>query len=300
MVHVNGSLQWRGDGDQFKKGAFELPFDAPIVLGKATGNHIVLELPGMAATRAELTVDCTRPEPIKRWLHVLIIGPGENPKETAKLEGQVLKTVGGVFPKPGVKGMFNRPGFDRGRLHPTLAGDVIFDHIRFSLYKIEKEIRIRAGKKMPNDVVLLYFIGGEVAGDVAKGPFLTSTHSEEPLINRQKLEKSLSAMRGVKILILDIAHATLNNDAKVRAAREQVSRLLRENRNHAVLSVTWHGKGTMPAEVHLINVLRYTLPNAENLGQVETEARKRLSNPPRDLVTELQIPPALIGLRLRD
>src|SRR5262249_4962822 len=185
----------------------ERPFKAEILLNRPKGNLIEIDLPGLKLPEypGVLVVDCRQPLP-KQWLHVQIISPDE-PNEPKLIE-QVLQTLQATN-YVAKQEEFKRPGFERGRLYRPLTEDVDQDVVANRLLTIKRQIAQRARDGWPNDVVLIYYVGGEVI-DPKDGRLVALTQGAppRPLITRAQLEKAFADMLGVKVLLLDLARDT--------------------------------------------------------------------------------------------
>src|SRR5207248_1505197 len=133
------------------------------------------------------------------WLHVLIISPDE-PNEGRLIE-QVLKTLQARDYRPEEK-EFTRAGFAHSQLYSPLTEDVDPDMVDQRLRRIKRQIDQRARDGWPNDVVLVYYFGGEAVDPAGEFVALTQGTPPRRLITRAQLNEAFADMLGVKVLLL--------------------------------------------------------------------------------------------------
>jgi WD40 repeat protein len=297
-VYVNGSLQWRGELAPASAGTLVRAFKADLLLNRASANQIEVDVAGLklpdSAVRA-LTVDCRHPQG-DQWLHVQIISPDE-PNES-RLIAQVLQTLQASNYLP-QKAEFTRSGFARARLYRPLTEDVDEDMVTFRLLTIKRQIAQRNRDGWPNDVVLVYYVGGEEVDNSGRFISLTQGTPPQPLITRQRLEKEFADMLGVKVLLLDVSRQRAGAGIKVEATRNEVSRWLNPPDRFAWMRAAWTDKGNMPADARLLTALQDALPGSQHLADVARGLDRHfrlLSERYGALRADWYLPPPLGGL----
>jgi WD40 repeat protein len=309
-VYVNGSHQWRGTLDPVGPGKLERTFKADILLNRAKGNEIEVELPGLRLPdhqQRRCRVDCTQPLS-DRWLHVQIISPGE--ANVGKLVSQVAETLGADPPlQVGSADAkwpigFQRPGFAQGRVYGPLAGDAMDEgSVILKLLKIKHRILERAKQGWPNDVVLIYFVGGEVVDDDGRFAALVHGTPRRPLVSRQRLEKAFADTLGVKLLLLDVVRDPTEAGLASKQLKREIAQWLDTPTRHAWMRSTWlEPTAAAPPQARLLAVLQKTLPAARNLGDVETGNEQQFTTLARKynaLRADSYLPPALRALVLQ-
>jgi hypothetical protein len=283
-VYVNGSQQWRAELDPPRPGARERTFTAEILLNRPRDNRLEVELPGLTLDENSVrtaTVDCLQPL-LDQWLHVQIISPDE--PDERKLNEQVLQTLQATNYVP-AKEEFTRPPFAGGRLYPPMTEDVDHDQVVGRLLKIKRQIRQRALDGWPNDVVVLYYVGGEAVDSQGRFASLTQGSPPRPLISRAQLEKEFADMLGVKVLLLDVARGQGGQGIAVSDVRQEVQRWLDPPSRHAWMRAAWLGAGLAPPQARLLAALHEALLQAHSLGEVAQHVDRRFRILSRQLVT---------------
>jgi WD40 repeat protein len=302
-VFVNGSQQWRGELEPPAAGSLARRFKAEILLNREKGNDIEVELPSLKLAdnrRSNFTVDCLRPMD-EQWLHVQIISPEE--VNEGKLLDQVLKSLQGTnYSKE--SGEFTRAGFERARLYPPLITGVDYDKLAERLLRIRREVAQRSRDGWPNDVVLIYFSGGETVDPSGRLEALTQPASSQTLITREQIAEQFADMLGVKVLLLDVTRprnaAAKSLDAKTE---REVARWLETPTRHAWIRAAWLDTESPPQETRLLTALQEALLKAELLGDVPLQVAQRfrqLAERFPTLQADWYLPQALHGLSLRE
>src|SRR5262249_38955596 len=144
-----------------------------------------------------------RPTKEKRYLHLLIVGIGE--QEAGKLRDRVLGALGA---KAVSRDHFSLPNFEDGQLYGPLVATVDPDAMYYQLSRMKQTIERYASEGPSNQVVVVYYQGGEAVN--SKGHFLRTSlpQIDEKLalyrIPCDELEKKLADTLGAKILLLDV------------------------------------------------------------------------------------------------
>jgi WD40 repeat protein len=183
----------------------ERAFRVEILLTRSKDNRMdidVVDVPLDDANRPYL-VDCARPEPEKRFLHLLVIAAGE--RDDGKLTGRLFQALRA---KPVSPVEFTLQHFERGRLYGPLTGDVAPAKVYFQLCMMKQQIDLLTRKGPSTHIVVVYYHGGEAIN--AKGHFLRTSRPEvDPAAERYRvpcsgLEALLAKTLGANILLLDV------------------------------------------------------------------------------------------------
>jgi WD40 repeat protein len=271
IVYVNGSKQWEDVIEPPTAGSKVRHFKAEVVFNREKGNTIEVEFPDLNKPEKgwpKAVVDCRKPFADQR-LHVQIISP-DHPDD-AELNRQVL----GILKATDVNernGRFNRPGFPNSRLYDTLVEDVTRQKVLGRMKIIRDAIQARKEKQAPNDVVLIYFVGGETVDREGKAKMLT--YGKPPpvaLISREQIQKEFSEMFGVKVLLLDLTQQEAKAPSDLLAQR--VSNWLESPTRHVWMRAM---KADPTPNVSLLSALEQEMPGSDNLGEMLRRVERRL------------------------
>jgi len=250
QVRVHGRVTWDAQNDaQFKDihlvqlevngfqqapailtrqtGKRQATFQADIILNRTERNLITVALPGLkqdAANRHTFTVACDKPLRGQR-LHLLIVGLTE--KDENKLTADVLRSLK-VQKHP--QGRLYSAAFEEVLLYGPLTDYLVTPGKVFEqLRKIERTIDRQSTGAAPNDVVVVYYQGGEALDPVQQCFFETSNSQRDRELRRSAIScdalvSRLAETRGMQILLLDVACAPSSSiqatgDATNRTAR---------------------------------------------------------------------------------
>jgi WD40 repeat protein len=204
-VHVNGALQRPAEleppvGDSRKRA-----FKAELFLNRPNDNQIEIDLPDCkqeAANRRAFALGCRNPERDQR-LHLLVVGIGE--KDEQQLIDRALQTLQARANAPG---QIQTPAFEQVRIYGPLTGYVSPEHVFTQLCLIKRTIDLLASSGSSNDVVMVYYQGGEAVNPQGHF-FLTSVSRYDKELQRSAitcdgLADSFADTLGAKILLLDV------------------------------------------------------------------------------------------------
>jgi hypothetical protein len=262
-VYVNDALQLPERLQPPEEGGTRSAFKVRVLLTRTRGNRVEVKLPDAIrldenAPRS-FTVDCDRPA-AGQQLHVLVIAPGEN--DEAQVRDQVLRALQA---RAVSATEFTRPPFTRGILHQILAGPAVKSgQVAAQLWKLELQLRTRAQKGWPNDVVLIYFNGGEAAGE--RGQLRTLTDGSQALLPRERLEKFFEQTPGVRVLLLDVRRNTADQLPPV------LKRWLEAPMHYAWIRSAWTAPAAFPPDARLLTLLRHALDPQNRLTKLGTVA----------------------------
>jgi hypothetical protein len=270
-VFVNGAQQWRGELEPARVGERARAFTANVLLSSKQANYIEVDVPGLNLDendKSTVVLGCTQPLP-EQWLHVQVISPDDpSPKQ---LMDDVRKKLEVTDYSP-ERQEFVHLKFIRGKLYRPMTGDVDPDMVAFRLLTIKRQIAQRARDGWPNDVVVVYYVGGEKTDDAGRLKSLTHGRPAQVLITRDKLEEAFNDMLGVKVVLLDVSRAEVGRDVDISRIRREVARWLDPPSKNAWLRAAWLGAGSAPLEARLLTAVHGVLLET---GDLRTDLDRR-------------------------
>jgi hypothetical protein len=216
QVWVNGFQQLPGLLDPAADGERIRRFSMPIMLNQSSDNRIAIRLPDLKddeASSVDFSVDSVNPQ-LEQRLHVVIVGVGVPPEEQESLLDQFAAAM--EVPADGWQGRsFKSGAFPMGRVYSVWTGDDLDDTNVFgSLHRIGESIRQLNQEDPQNDVVMLYYQGGELV-EQPQEFFLTMQPVDDQVLTPEMLRrrhlssldltKVISRMQGAQVLLLDVA-----------------------------------------------------------------------------------------------
>jgi WD40 repeat protein len=263
-VWVNGAPQIQSALAAREGDGLTRSFKVPVVLHREQGNHVEVQLPDLkmeAGRDCAFSLDCLKPDVRPQQLHLLIVGLAE--EEPKKLTGQVMQALQGTFIKE-EEGQLATPAFRVGQLYASLSGQVDHTQVLRQLNRIRTALLRRAREGALNDVVLVYYHGGENVS--AGNPSLQT--SDTLAIGQDFLEKFFAEVPGAPILFLDVMRSGGERQRLVRWPSD--SRI-------GVLCSAWLGRGDdWKDDARLITALRETMPRAGRLAEVDAQVGLKL------------------------
>jgi WD40 repeat protein len=271
-VYVNGFQQQPAEL-QPAEGKTERTFETEILLNRSVDNRVEFELPGLkwsAQSRPQVKVlQCGKFHP-QQWLHLLVIGAGEE-DDKQLLEG-VLKAVGA---KGEPKRLYTDV-FQHVELYgPLTAADDILtpDTVKMQLVQIRETIHAR-GAAGAGDIVLVYFRGGELVDD--KGHFLLTGPRARAgtTLPSADLARFFARNRGAQLLFLDVVR-----DAGRAGGTDQIQQEWRHDPQVARVGVFRSAlrsndpRPPVGEAARLDKALQEEMPKAAFLGDVEAGLR---------------------------
>lgn len=242
-------------------------FQVGIVLNRALSNQVEIELPDfkqVSSNRTRFQLDCLKPESEQR-LRVLIVAAGETDEN--KVRGQVLRALQA---KPTSRNGFTSEAFRSGYIYgPLLSEDVTSQRIGTYLHRIRADILADSRGRPSNDVVLIYYQGGESL--TADGRFLWSSNERQPALTRADLARFSAWTPGAHIMLLDLAR----DPATMAAAREQPALQMGDSR-FGVLCFARLATDQAPRDVRLITTLDEAMRQGSRLREVAGQLKTRL------------------------
>lgn len=264
---VNGFRQGVAQLQPRAGGVLERSFRGEILLSRVRGNRIEVELPDLkskAGDRPEFTLDCLKPE-LRQRLHLLIVSVGE--KDGDKVKGQVLSAL----QAQSVSGdEFSTPAFSSAKVYGPLVDDVSRQKMFTQLCLIRLNIEALTRRAPSNDVVLVYYKGGESA---ALDPFLWSSleaPKRQPALTQTALEQYFGGTAGAHVVLLDVAR-----DQPATAQGNPAGRLPSDAR-FGVLRVSWPDQEPPPAR--LLGSLNDAMRRGNKLKDVAAGIGKEMAS----------------------
>ncbi|MGE3804383.1 MAG: hypothetical protein AB7K24_06900, partial [Gemmataceae bacterium] len=237
-VYVNGFQQLPAQLKPATGDGRERRFEAELLLNRAQDNVVEIELPTLkqdSSNRREFNLACAKPEEGQR-LHLLIVAVGE--KNNQGLIDQALLSLRATRDK----GQIKTPAFAQVRVYGPLTDFVTPEHVFTQLCLIKKTIDVLASQGSPNDVVMVYYQGGEAVqndGNV----FETSLSKYDKELRRSGislggLQDFFDETLGAKLLWLDVAKVP----SKDELGKDQVAKMAPDTYFN-VLRYRWLTKG---------------------------------------------------------
>jgi WD40 repeat protein len=191
-VYVNGFQQPPADLDRPTSGGRERRFTASLILNRAAGNLVEVELPDSSQeinNRPSFAIDCKKPLTEQR-LHLLVVSLKE--EDEKKLTERALAA-------------FRTPAFAETKTY-LLAGDVTPEAVFGRLSAIRRAVARRATAGATNDVVVVYYAGAETVG--AAGHYFKSNRADpDPRlsgISCRGLADYFPELLGAHLFVLDV------------------------------------------------------------------------------------------------
>lgn len=253
-------------------GERRLSFEVPLVLPRAQGNEIEVELTGVKVEgpgRRAFRVDCLDPAKQPQRLHVLIVRHGEQAR--APLAQRVLDAL---QPDPGCERL----------VHGPFTGTVRRGQVLNELRLVKQQVDLRAQRGLINNLVVVYIEGAEAIS--ALGHFFAGSVKPDELELRRhaltcdSIADYLAEMAGAQLLLLDVARpATIAGGAEDRIAHWPYE--VRPGVFRYATAVAEKGAG---GRVLLIGDLAKAGPASVDLGgvaeRVARNFRERFAEPP--------------------
>jgi hypothetical protein len=249
----------------------ERAFRAEVLLSQSENNEIDLRLGGAPLDilgESKLLVSCRKVEPNWR-LHLLGIGIGVVDKRDLR-DRAIAALKGREFNEE--EGTFKTPAFPTARLY-GLGGTDTDIHRPWMIGRL-KQIRkaIAMSTKPSNDVVVLYYQGGEVVK--GREPCLRlrpgAGMSENDIFRLSEIRERLNETRGAKLFLLDVTHPP--NQAPLDVA--QAAHWIKDDSPFGLLRFSWQGLSA-PPDASLAVTLRAALQQKITLEEVSEEVDRR-------------------------
>jgi hypothetical protein len=256
----------------------ECPFEAKLLLSQLENNEIELRLNGQPLDNLgdlKLLVSCQKV--VKKWqLHLLVIGVGAVDRQEL-LERAIAALKGREFKRDADRwdtGTFTTPAFETATLYGFWPEDrdVEGPSVNGKLRKIHRAITMRT-LRPSNDVVVLYYQGGEViAGQEPCLRLRPTGMDSNAIIPLREIRKRLGETRGAKLLLLDVTHAKGQQPSLARGAQWTED-------TFGFLRFVWQGQPGASG-TRLAATLRAALEDKITLAEVSAEIERRVRQVP--------------------
>jgi hypothetical protein len=253
------------------EGRLERAFRAEALLSRLEDNEIDLRLGGAPLDilgDRKLLISCRKVVPNWR-LHLLVIGIG--PVDRQELRDRALAALNGrEFHEE--DGTFQTPAFPVAKLYGPGRPDTDI-HRPWMLGRL-RQIRkaIAMGPRPSNEVVILYYQGGEVIE--GREPCLRlrpgSSLGENDIFRLSEIRERLSETRGAKLFLLDVTHA--RHPAPVMLS--QAAQWIQDDSPFGVLRFAWQGNSS-PADASLATTLGDAIKDKATLEEVSAEVDRQ-------------------------
>jgi WD40 repeat protein len=273
-VYVNGFQQRPAELQAASTGKAERPFESDILLNRLEDNRIEFELPSLKRNnenRPSFVVAKCSSFKQDQWLHLLIIGAGEESRDT--LLQSVLKAMNArkendtwgtdVFSCIKTYGPLTKADHNLGP-----------EYIHNQLFTIRETMRGRQAAGA-GDIVLIYFKGGELI-DKTKGHLLLTGSQSGMSLASTELANFFTNSRGANLLFLDVERpdqtATGVDQFKDRWPHESnVSRVGVFRSGQQAKTLLANDSNT----ARLDRALQEEMPKAQALGDLETSLKAK-------------------------
>jgi hypothetical protein len=250
-------------------GSPERAFRAEIVLSRLQDNEVALRLDGAPLDvlgDRKLLVSCRKVEPEWR-LHLLVLGVGV--VDQRGLRDRAIAALKGREFNPET-GSFQTPAFPTARLYGLGRTHLSGPWLNSRLREIRRVIVM--GPRPSNEVVILYYEGGEVIED--QEPYLRlrpgKGMTENDIFPLNKIRDYLSEARGAKLLLLDVTHAR----EQAPLIRAQALPWIEDETPFGLLRFSSE-EPPAPPDVSLAATLRDALEGKSTLQEVSAELDRR-------------------------
>ena len=271
QVWVNGFPQVAVGFDRTDR-PLERTFRASLLLSK-NRNEIEVKLLGAPLEifgDPALLVDCQKPERDFQ-LHLWVLGVGTMNKAGLR-ERALAAFKGGDFDES--TNQFKTPAFPIGMLYGPDCGELSDRRIYLTVREINRALTI--GNKPLNDVVMIYYQGGEVV--LGEKSYLRlrpgSGTSEADIFPLAELRELLTNARGAKLFLLDVSHDPVKESLSLVRSLEWIE----ERSPFGVLRFSFRRESpTGVSGINLADALRDAMGSqVVTLGQASDAVDKQL------------------------
>ncbi len=221
-----------------------------------------------------IRIDCQAPELPRQRLHLVIIGVGVQSTDDTALVKDAVASLAGTELRPFTsKFLFNSPAFTECIGYgPYTRRETTPGRIKTILYSVNRAIQQMQARDYANDVMLVYFRGGEQvdmggqfylttqqARDASEADLLrTPIQLNDFAVSSEYLANFVNHCPGTHLLLLDVTRSvhsqSVANNCFVPGA--------------ATFRYAWLKGGEVPADARLISAWQVT-PQSSRLKQIE-------------------------------
>jgi hypothetical protein len=307
-VYVNGCQQPPAVLEKASPSKRERAFKTEVRLTRAEGNLVAVKLPDLAENRGSRNhclLDCAKPdlaaEP-RRQAHLLVVDTGKDGDKVV-----VQRVLDSLKATPAGENRFAKEGFaDGGRIYGPLVGtDVAPDRVYVQLLSIKRNLKLRAAAGATNDVVFIYFRGGEALD--AQGHFLRTADSERDPELRWSglpcdyLTRYCAENLGAQLVMLDVTREVRTSGGAT--AQDKVLQWP-DDPSVAVFRYAWSGKPQdQTPDARLLSDWTHAMGHGKKLSEVASFIEKKFNKTDRKpwlskdygarLAYSEQVPPGL-------
>jgi hypothetical protein len=271
QVWVNGFPHVVASLEPVVKGSLERGFRAQVLLSRLKDNEIDLRLRGAPLDvwgDRKFLASCQIVE--RDWrLHLLVIGIGVEDKK--ELRDRVITAFKGRL-VDAEEGTFKTPAFPSAKLYGLGRADISGPWMIGRLNEIRKAIAM--GPRPSNEVVILYYQGGEVIDIDGREPCLRlrpgAGMTDNDAIRLSEIRKRLDQTRGAKLFLLDVTHAP--DQAPLILA--QAAQWIEDELPFGLLRFSWQEQPDTP-DASLAATLQAALQEQITLEEVSVEVDRR-------------------------
>jgi hypothetical protein len=265
-VYANGFQQVPAPLELPAANTRERQFKAEILLNRAKGNYIEFDLPDNsleAGSRPRFEVDCLKPVQEQR-LHLLVVGVSVKEKDKDQLVDRAREAL-------------ETHAFTEIIPYGPLTGYVSQQQIFTQLLLIKKTVDATARAGAVNDVVMVYYQGGESLASGNHFLLTSASHSNRGLewsaVSCDGLADLFAETMGAHLLLLDVTReGTPEAGVKDRIAQWP------EEVRAGVFRAAWLRRvGQVPNDARLLNVWGETTPKVSRLQEVDRRLADRFS-----------------------
>jgi hypothetical protein len=271
QVWVNGFPHVVAALEPAVAGSQERVFRAEVLLSRLEDNEIDLRLGGAPLDvlgDRKFLASCRQVQPNWR-LHLLVMGIGA--VDQNELRDRAIAALKGR-PVDAEEGTFETPAFPTAKLYGLGRAEISGPWIIGRLREIRKAIAM--GPRPSNDVVILYYQGGEVVDVDDQEPCLRlrpgEGMTENDLIRLREIKQRLDQTRGAKLFLLDVTHAP----DQVPLSLAQAAQWIQDELPFGLLRFSWQEQPATP-DVSLAGTLREALQQKITLKEVSDEVDRR-------------------------
>ena len=284
----------------------ERPFEIPLLLS-ATSNLVEVDLPDLQHNTSDdlrFAVDCAGALPGSR-MHLLIVGVGGG-VDKRKLETDVLDVLSATRTRQN-SATFRTPVFAKGWIYGPLTGKSIrvqrvFKQLGHVRRRIANENKASRHQSPSNDVVVIYYTGGELIYEDEQF-YLTTRENQTPAslrydaISSGYLSNFVETTRGAHLLLLDVSRRN--------AEGVTTSRGWPDTSHGAMLRYAWLNPANVPDQARLLTALVDIQPEDKSLELIDQRLNSRRaqinqqSNDQNVLMYDGRVPESLKSFQLR-
>ena len=315
MVHVwvNGFQQLPVRLEPVSGGELRRAFKTRVVLGQKRANLIQVVLPTLATAvshRQQFYVDCQNPI-VNRRVHLLALSVDQGSDQANELVDSGIRALNGQRSENSTESRVVQFESSMGTgfvYTPLMAGQITRQKVMRQIRAISSSVRAWNQKQPATDVVVVYYQGAEMI-DHQSGFYLTTlptsdtktadairhpVHLRHSSVSSEMLNRLVETNPGAYLLLLDVTRA----ESEERTAKRDWP----NDSKAAMLRYAWFSNNSTPETATLIFGLKKVVPEAHELGHLESALRANQTalsaQYPKSLAFDGHLPDILRSLRL--